>query len=91
MALGMTDGTNYIGTVSSWGNNGHGILDTLVRGTVNSYGVSVGNNDTSQLESANKTLGVTMDPTKSGIVASLSDINIGTINSLKLGKYILKY
>lgn len=36
-------------------------------------------------------LGVISDTTKSGIIASLSDIDIGEVNSLKLGKYILKY
>ena len=35
--------------------------------------------------------GLTTDPTKSGLIANLDNIEVGKINSLKLGKYILKY
>lgn len=74
IALGLTDGTNYLGTASGCGNNAAGILDTIIRGTVNSYGSIVGNNDTSQSVFVNKTVGVTTDPTKSGL--ELADSNL---------------
>lgn len=76
MTLGLTDGTNYLGTVSSYGNNQQGILDTIIRGTVNSYGSSVGNSDTSQSTFINKTLGITTDPSKSGIIAEQSNAQL---------------
>ena len=45
----------------------------------------------SNKELSRSIVGVTSDPTKSGIVTNLNGINIGEVNSVKLGKYILKY
>lgn len=58
-----------------------------------SYGVLIGETtDQSQgTVTSNKALGITTDPTKSGIIASLANLNIGEVNALKLGEYILKY
>ena len=41
------------------------------------------------LPNASVGYGVSTDPTKSGIVANLNGINIGDVNSIKLGKYII--
>ena len=57
------------------------------------FDTSIGGTSSSNTRfSATKTaLGIITDASKSGIVAKLNNMNIGKINSLKLGKYILKY
>ena len=79
MTLGLTNGSDYAG------------LGMHTLQTTNGYGKNVGASASQYGISTYKTIGVTPDPTKSGIVASLNGIDIGAVNSLKLGKYVLKY
>lgn len=82
--LGLTNGTNNAGLYN--GSTGYAFALDIV------YGKNVTN---AILPPGGiyvtGTLGVTTDSTKSGIVANLSNVNIGKISSMKLGKYILKY
>lgn len=87
MALGFTDGTSLGGVASSTAKGNEGSFVAYK----DSYGQNVGVAKSGDGIRGGKNLGVTTDPTKSGVVANLSGINIGNVNSLKLGKYILKY
>ena len=82
MTLGLINGLRNLAL--NW-NGLYSIVSDL-----GSYGALVGNSG-NITGSGTGSIGVTNDPTKSGIVASFDGIDIGTINSLKLGKYILKY
>lgn len=69
MALGLTDGTNNFG-VSSLYANGNSLY-----GVPNGYGTDVGSTPTiNQAPQEKKMIGLTNDPTKSGIEADLSNI-----------------
>lgn len=81
MTLGLTNGTTNVGLTSSGFSAAY---------SSEGFGKQVGTptpNGTIMLGS----VGVITDPTKSGLKASLSGTNIGEVNALKLGKYILKY
>ena len=83
----MTDGTNYAGFTTGGANGNNFIIPILEY-----YNTAVGTRPPFKGQfSNNLSVGITPDPTKSGIVANLSDIDIGEVNSMKLGKYILKY
>lgn len=83
----MTDGRNNLGMYSLGAN----VYGSFTAGA-NIFGGNVGTSVWSpNRPTFDVLIGVTPDPTKSGIVASLSGISVGEINSLKLGKYILKY
>ena len=88
MGLGIMDsrGTSY-GMALDWSST---FALHLSRG---GYGQPAGSYHPPDISGVDngEVLGVTSDTTKSGIVANLSDTNIGEVNSLKLGKYILKY
>ena len=87
--LGITSGSSNFGLVigNMYGSN----VATL--DVTSNYGSSVGKSaaSVSWPQGSKITAGVTTDSTKSGIVAKLSGINVGTVNSKKLGKYIVKY
>ena len=83
MTLGLTNGTDNVGV----GRYPAGI--SAFHPAIALYGTKVGT--TVPNAAVNGSLGITADPTKSGITASLSGIDIGEVNSFKLGKYILKY
>ena len=82
MVLGMTNGVDKGGFIA--GGDYNISLNSAYYGQILPTTTALGTNYRGGI-------GLTTDPTKSGIIASLSDINIGTINSLKLGRYILKY
>lgn len=70
ISLGLTDGTNYAGINQLIGSN-----NTYLQAMGNDYGVAVGQTrGTGTKLSSNIVAGVTTDPTKSGIIAQLSDI-----------------
>ena len=70
IALGLTDGTNN-GSLRYYYGNGERYLTT----NINEYGNNVGtNNWTNNIQLNDGTLGVTTDPTKSGIELSDSDL-----------------
>ena len=79
MTLGLTNGSDYAG------------LGMYTLQTTDGYGKNVGASASQYVISTYKTIGVTPDPTKSGVIASLSEVDIGEVSSVKLGKYILKY
>lgn len=90
MTLGLTDGAINYG-LNTW-NAQYG---NAYIGKISAYGTNIGTNSgvfpAPEVSTVNKTSGITTDPTKSGIVASFSNINIGNIISLKLGKYLIRY
>lgn len=93
MTLGLYQGKNssntvILGGLQTFGNSTYLVGNTMMYGSVAGDTNTVTN--TGYLETG-RCIGITKDPTKSGIVASLSDLDIGTINTLKLGSYILKY
>lgn len=57
------------------------------------YGVSVGT--TPQVSNAwtrsKKAVGVTTDPTKSGLIAKFSGLTLGIVSSEKLGNFYIRY
>lgn len=84
---GKTNGNVYALNMSSWADRAFGTGTIVPPG-----GLAVGtSSDFVGPDFMNINCGVTTDPTKSGIVANLSNIDIGEVNSVKLGKYILKY
>ena len=84
MALGLTNGTQTMG-LSYSGNVQYGLW-----GARDNYGSTIGITPYGDPRAA-KTVGITADPAKSGVVANLNDTDIGAVNSLELGKYIVKY
>lgn len=67
MTLGFTDGTNFAGSGSSSN-------DSSVRAYVRNYGALVGSSSGSGDLNYSKTIGVTTDPTKSGLVLADNDL-----------------
>ena len=74
--LGLTDGDSNFGLYS---NSSYGNL----AGVLNLYGTDVGTPLSGQGGGTNKSLGLTTDPSKSGVVADLSTASAATINSLR--------
>ena len=88
MTLGFTNGSTNYGTYYL------GITNSFrgIQAARNFYGDSLGVTETpSGFPANNYTLGITIDPAKSGLTAYFNDLDIGTVNTLKLGRYILKY
>lgn len=81
VALGLTDGTNNfsLGTSNNIGNSPR---------TNTKYGQSVGTASDSYTGSVDKTIGITTDPTKSGMVAN---VDLSPTNSLYSGKKYLYF
>lgn len=69
MTLGWTDGTRLAGT-------GNSSNDSSVRAYINNYGKSVGSSNGSGDLIHSKVIGVTTDPTKSGIETSSSGLKL---------------
>lgn len=69
-ALGLANGTGTV--TASWGNSSVASNNTGLNGNVSNLG-----------HNANTPLGVTSDPTSSGLVADLSNATSATINSLR--------
>ena len=81
MTLGLTNGTTNVGLTSSGFSASY---------SSEGFGKQVGT-ATPNGTTMSGSVGVIADLAKSGLKASLSDTNIGEVNVLKLGKYILKY
>lgn len=82
MTLGLTDGTNLTGLFN---NNGDNV--TVKSAT---YGLNVGSTSSTSGLRETKTLGITTDPTKSGIIADLSSATAATVNELRLAFQLQK-
>ena len=83
-SLGIVDSATPPGKIrlmTQVGNVGQNQFDT-----VQPIGTGVG-----ALSGAAGSIGVSTNKNASGLIASLDDLGIGEITSLKLGKYILKY
>ena len=72
MALGLTNGTNNYGLIPLGVGQDQASRLAAQTGT---YGKNIGTGTSGSNTSNAKTLGVTTDPTKSGIVADLSSIS----------------
>ena len=85
--MGITDGKNTFGL-------GTGIQSLSVTGlSLRNYGINVGT-ENSAFAIPNPmytSLGVTQDPTKSGLIATFSGLTIGTVASEKLGNFYIRY
>lgn len=75
VTLGLTNGSNSFAT--TLGDSG------AMYATTAGYGTPVGSSTSGITGTADKTLGLTTDPTKSGLVADLSNATAATINSLR--------
>ena len=83
MTLGLTNGTNNYG-LSGWGGDSFSVVKTGIYGTP--YGSTGGGSANHDLS-----LGVTKNSTKSGLIATFSDLTLGTVDSMKIGCYVIKY
>lgn len=70
MTLGITDGTNNFGV------NGRDVSASVLSGSTNTYGTNTGTNGGGSYISSLKSIGVTTDPEKSGIIANLPTITV---------------
>lgn len=77
MTMGITDGVHYSGLYSSTQGT-TGLIDDYL-----TYGKNVGTDVTAGRLLIGKSVGITTDPTKSGIVADLSNATAATISSLR--------
>lgn len=82
--MGLTNGTSYYGAYVN--------KSSAICGAVTAYGTlsSSSGNNSSYIPYDNR-VGITSDPTKSGLIIAPNNTSVGEVNSLKLGKYILKY
>ena len=78
-ALGLTDGTNNYGLRSVYSN----ATGSVYGGSSAMVGKAVGTSSTSGDATANLATGVSNDPSKSGLIADLSQATAATINSLR--------
>ena len=87
MTIGLTDGVNNF---SIWNTDSEG---SYLQGYRGLYGQSVG--ATSSLagvqNKANKGVGITTDPAKSGLITKFSGLTLGTVTSKKLGSFYIRY
>ena len=79
MALGLTDGTDNFALS---GVSGIGLTQNVMSGSGGAYGQNVGT-ARSGTYGSNKAFGVTTDPTKSGVIADLSNATAATVNALR--------
>lgn len=84
MTLGLTNGTSNAGLARN--NNYLKPYKSLFNVNIGiaASGSVLDSND-------NKGLGVTTDPTKSGLITKFSNLTIGTIPSEKLGSFYIRY
>lgn len=87
MALGLTVGSEYT----------YGLATDGSPHRLNAYSTAYGKPiPTSGLSGgvypdANKAVGVTTDPAKSGIITKFSGLTLGTVPSEKLGSFYIRY
>ena len=84
--LGLTNGSATVALASEHAYNQYNYVSLTDK-----VGATVGSFGSSSIPYGNCGLGVTTDPTKSGMVASFSDITLGDIPSLQLGNFFIKY
>lgn len=82
MTLGLTDGTYNFGIISD-----NGSETNTVTGI---YNKNIGFSSWTK-EVVAKGIGVTTDPTKSGLIAPLLGLTLGTVPSEKLGNFYIRY
>ena len=89
MVLGLTNGiTNYgLSNYSGGSNNAATYYVNVYGHAVSSSAIS----DVGKQPSNHIGMGVTQDPTKSGLIVIFSGLTLGTVTSLKLGNYYIRY
>lgn len=83
--LGLTNGSLNVGL--------QGYVSSTIAFLTNNtslYGTSIGTSVGSGGPVTNS-VGITTDPTKSGIIAKFSGLTLGTVNSKKLGNFYIRY
>ena len=83
MTLGITDGSVNVGLMN-YGD------DNLIART-GAYGANVGVKGSTGTYNTGKTLGITTDVNKSGLIATFSGLALGTVTSKKLGNFYIRY
>lgn len=87
MTLGLTVGSSYsYGLATDKDPNRLSAYSTAYGKPIPTSGLSGG-----VYPDSSKAVGVTTDITKSGIIAQLSGITLGTVDSLKVGRYVIRY
>ena len=84
MTLGLTNGTLNLGLTGYSDSNGN-----RIQGKTGIYGVDVGTQGAGDT-AGNGGIGITSDPTKSGVIADLSNATAATINQLRQAFQIQK-
>lgn len=82
-SLGLTDGTSFAG-IRGDGSTGNVIANTPL------YGLSVGTSGNNLGNLSNKVVGVTTDPTQSGLIVDLTEATAATVNALRLSFQVQK-
>ena len=78
LALGLTDGTNSSGMIFNSNNN------VAVGASSGNFGSDIGSEISGNSGLKNVSIGITNDPTKSGLIADLASATAATINALRL-------
>lgn len=82
MTIGYTNGVKNVGLLGATNGTGY---------RVSVYNKKVSTTITGGEANIAGLFGLTTEPGKSGIIVNLDNVEVGTISSLKLGNYILKY
>ena len=82
MTLGLTDGKNNFGLKNT---------SSALATRTDTYGLPVGSTASGTSGSSHVTLGVSTNSAKSGLIAKLSGVTLGTVASKKLGNFYIKY
>lgn len=85
MSLGFTNSNLNLALGSGY--NGNGFVIAGKPG----YGKPVGTITNEGGAANSKSMGVTTDPTKSGLITKFSGLTLGTVPSEKLGNFYIRY
>ena len=86
MTLGFTDNVSNFGMHTNTNTaNPYAIIGT------GDYGKDIGVAGSDSYITRSTTIGVTADPTKSGLIAKFSGLTLGTVPSKKLGNFYIHY
>ena len=85
MTLGMSNNSLNLSLIGDLGSS------RVVSTSSNVYGEPVGTIGSHTNTTVAASLGVTTDATKSGLIVIFSGLTLGTITSLKLGNYYIRY
>ena len=86
MTLGFTDNVSNFGMHTNTNTaNPYAIIG------IGDYGKNIGIVGSTSYITRSTTIGVTTDPTKSGLITKFSGLTLGTITSEKFGSFYIRY